>query len=255
VLVELSSAHQIRDAGIYVGSCEGVVMRYNTAIGNVAGMELENSSDGVVHNNYLSQNVGGLLVFKLPGPNVQRGHDHDVLFNVSDSNDVTPNFGIPDSSVAGIPPGTGMVVLSTRNTDYHHNIITNNDTYGIAAIDQQAFDALAAGALDGEFSHTCAAPDAPFKKCNPDNPMPEEECPGSLSCVLDQKFEDNAFFGSVLTNNGGANAAPGSVGAGNVAYAVIEEDPGGNGNCFSNLTDSTPAVNAPLGNTFSLSCP
>jgi parallel beta-helix repeat protein len=212
-------------------------MRYNTATGNVAGMELENSSDGVVHNNYLSQNVGGLLVFKLPGPTVQRGHDHDVLFNVSDSNDVTPNFGIPGTTVAGIPPGTGVVVLSTRDADYHHNIVTNNDTYGYAVIDQVAFDALAGGALGGNFSHTCAAPDAPFEKCDPMNAA--VDCPLSLSCDQDQKLENNSFYNNQVSGNGTSPAA-GSTTPGDAVYAAIEQDPGGNNNCFNGLTPNKP---------------
>ncbi len=245
VLVELSSATQIRDAGIYVGSCEGVVMRYNTATGNVAGMELENSSDGVVHNNYMAQNVGGLLVFKLPGPFVQRGHDHDVLFNVIESNDATPNFGKPGTTVADIPPGTGVVILSTRNTDYHHNIVVDNNTYGFAVIDQQAFDVLAGGALGGVFSHTCATPDPPFEKCNPANAA--VDCPLSASCVLDQKLEDNSIYTNTVSGNG-TNPAPGSVQPGNAVYAVVEEDPGGNNNCFNGTTPAKPLGNTTVSN-------
>ena len=167
VLVETSSATNIRDAGIYVGSSQNVVMRYNTAVGNVAGMELENSANGTVYGNYASGNVGGLLIFKLPGPPVQAGNDHEVMFNVVDANNVTPNFCKAPftGSVCGIPPGTGMVILATRHSTYHHNLVTNNNTYGVAAIDQEAFDALAGGALGGSYSHSCAAPDAPYTKC------------------------------------------------------------------------------------------
>jgi hypothetical protein len=222
-------------------------MRYNTAVTSVAGMELENSSNGVVHNNYMSGNVGGLLVFKLPGPPVQAGNDHDVFFNVIDSNDVTPNFCIA-GSVCGIPPGTGAVILSTRTSDYHHNLVTNNDVYGIVAIDQQAFDALAGGPLGGSYSHSCAAPDAPYTKCTVASQA--TDCPMSMTCNLDQKMEDNRVISNTLTNNG-TNAPPGSVSPGDAVYAIVEEDMGGNNNCFNNGV----ITKTPLGNTVITSCP
>jgi hypothetical protein len=141
------------------------------------------------------------------------------------------------------------VVLSTRNAEYHHNIVTNNDTYGFAIIDQKAFDALAGGALGGSYSHTCEAPDAPFVKCNPANAA--VDCPLSLSCVEDQKLEFNSIYFNQVVNNGGPNAAPGSVGAGNGAYAIIEEGPSyANDNCI----DGILPLNRPLGNDLPPSC-
>jgi parallel beta-helix repeat protein len=254
VLVELSSAHQIRDAGIYVGSCQGVTMRYNTAIGNVAGMELENSSNGIMHNNYATQNVGGILVFKLPGPTVQRGNDHEISFNVIQRNNVTPNFGIPGTTVAGIPPGTGMVILSTHDSQYHHNIVQNNNSYGFAIIDQQAFDALAGGALGGSYSHTCAAPDVQNKKCNP--AAAATDCPITATCNLDQKMFNNEVFGNNVIDDlgihNGTDPAEGAVGAEDAAYAVIEEDPGGNNNCINGISNTH--LQRPLNNTVTTSC-
>ncbi len=252
VLVETSSATNIRDAGIYVGSSQNVVMRYNTAVGNVAGMELENSANGVVYGNYASGNVGGLLIFKLPGPPVQAGNDHQVFFNVVDANNVAPNFCKAPftGSVCGIPPGTGMVILSTKDAIYHHNLVINNDTYGMVAIDQKAFDALAGGPLGGDYSHSCEAPDAPYTKCTVATEA--TDCPASGSCVLDQKMTGNSVYTNTLTNNG-VTPPPGSVSPGDVVYAVIEEDPAPdyNDNCFNNGV----AVKLPLSNHISVNCP
>ncbi len=232
VLVEASSANDIRDAGIYVGQCVDMTVRYNTAIGNVAGMEIENSSNAKVHNNYSSGNVGGLLTFKLPGPEVQRGDGHEIFDNVVIANNTTPNYGIPGTSVAGIPPGTGLVVLSVKNCDFHHNIVQNNNSYGFAIIDKKAFDALAGGALGGEYSHRCAAPDPTDKKCDPDNAA--VDCPLSSSCIQDQQLLDNKFHDNLVELNG-LDPAAGTVGdSRQLTYAVFEENPGPtyNNNCF-----------------------
>ncbi len=252
VLVETSSAVNIRDAGIYVGSSHNVMMRYNTATASVAGMELENSSNGVVHNNYMSDNVGGLLIFKLPGPPVQAGNDHEVMFNVMTANNVAPNFCL-GGSVCGIPPGTGVVILSTRNSVYHHNLVTDNMTYGITAIDQQAFDALAGGPLGGSYSHSCAAPDAPYKKCTIASQA--IDCPLSLTCNLDQKMEYNQVHSNTLKGNG-LTPPPGSVSPGDAVYAVIEEDPAPdyNHNCFNNGVATKQPLTAPA-NHLSALCP
>jgi parallel beta-helix repeat protein len=252
VLVELSSAENIRDAGIYVGSCFDYTVRYNTAVRNVAGIEIENSTNATVYGNYATGNVGGLLVFKLPGPTVQRGNLHDIFANVIVDNNVGPNFGIPNTTVAGIPPGTGIVVMSIKDTDFHHNIVSNNNSYGFAVVDQQAFDTLAGGAFGGQYSHTCDAPDAPYQKCNPANAA--VDCPLSASCSQDQKMTGNAVYANLLSDNA-SDPSPGALFPAAVLYAVFEEDPGGNNNCFSNNANTLPGVFAPLGNIYSTTCP
>ena len=45
VLVEYSVAIGASDAGIYVGQSNNIVVRYNTAYDNVAGIEIENSNN------------------------------------------------------------------------------------------------------------------------------------------------------------------------------------------------------------------
>jgi hypothetical protein len=128
----------------------------------------------------------------------------------------------------------------------------------MAIIDQKAFDALAGGALHGEYSHHCEAPDPTDKRCDPDNACPGMtcECPLSNSCVQDQQLLDNKFHDNLVTLNG-ADPASGTVGTGDIAYAVLEENPGPtyNNNCFENNgvvfddiakpTFSTPLNNCP----------
>ena len=67
------------DAGIYVGQSRNIVVRRNQVEFNVAGIEIENSTDADVYDNMATNNTGGILVFNLPGPPVQDGRRTRVL--------------------------------------------------------------------------------------------------------------------------------------------------------------------------------
>ena len=85
-----------------------VVVRGNRVEGNVAGIEIENSTDADVYDNDVTGNTGGVLVFNLPGPPVQDGRRTRIFNNrIYENNE--PNFGAPGSSVSGVPKGTGAI--------------------------------------------------------------------------------------------------------------------------------------------------
>ena len=67
VLIENCLAIGAADTGIYVGQSRGIVVRDSEAFGNVSGIEIENSVDALVENNYAHDNSAGILVFILPG--------------------------------------------------------------------------------------------------------------------------------------------------------------------------------------------
>ena len=67
VLVEKCEVSHSRDAGIYVGQSENIIVRDNVVFENVAGIEIENSDNAEVYNNLTENNTGGILVFNLPG--------------------------------------------------------------------------------------------------------------------------------------------------------------------------------------------
>lgn len=141
VLVEGCTSEGVVDAGIYVGQDEDIVVRYNRAWDNVAGIEVENSARASVYNNLAYDNTGGLLVFKLPGPALQISLDHDVFHNVLNNNN-TANF-CEAGAVCAIPQGTGLMVISTDTTDFHHNVVQGNNSFGIAILDQRIINAVA----------------------------------------------------------------------------------------------------------------
>jgi parallel beta-helix repeat protein len=141
VLVEGCEVINVRDAGIYVGQSTGVVMRHNYVHANVSGMELENSLDGIMYGNVTFDNTGGILVFKLNGPEHQVAGNHHVFDNTSFSND-RANFAIPGSTVSAVPPGTGMMVISDDDSTYENNVVEKNDAYGFLIVDQEAVNIL-----------------------------------------------------------------------------------------------------------------
>jgi parallel beta-helix repeat protein len=124
----------IEDAAIYVGMCDNVHVTHNEVFDNVAGIEIENSRFSIVENNYAHDNTGGILVFITPGLPIKTTFDTIVRNNfVVDNN--TPNFGIPGSTVSGIPAGTGILNMAGDRTTIEGNVITGNKVVGILITD------------------------------------------------------------------------------------------------------------------------
>jgi parallel beta-helix repeat protein len=202
VVVEGCTVTDVVDAGIYVGQSENIVVRHNRVTGSVAGIEIENSGNATVQNNFATGNTGGLLVFKAEGLAVQLSNDHLVSHNVLAANNIV-NVG--SGTVAGVPDGTGMLIISNDDSVFEYNLIEGNNTFGIALIDQ-----LLAG-----------------------------QEPQSV----DQKTERNTIRSNVVTGNGlapdttGGNASPAS---GDIILAILEKGiPEDHGNCIAddNVTD------------------
>ncbi len=143
ILIEDSFVQGSADAGVYVGQSDNIVVRNNTAIKNVAGIEIENSTDADVYGNTARNNTAGILVFDLPIGNGKYGSGVRVFDNIVDANNA-PNFaaGCTDEQKANdtcfeggvhiAPPGSGMIVLSTNDVEIFNNTITDHKTFAIA---------------------------------------------------------------------------------------------------------------------------
>ena len=84
------------DTGLYVGQSSDVTMQFNTALENVNGLEIENSSNVSVIRNQSFNNVCGILIDLLPGKDVKTSANILVRNNnVFNNNHV--NFGAPGS--------------------------------------------------------------------------------------------------------------------------------------------------------------
>ncbi|OFW98491.1 MAG: hypothetical protein A3E78_04460 [Alphaproteobacteria bacterium RIFCSPHIGHO2_12_FULL_63_12] len=129
VLLESNVAIGASDAGIYVGQSQNVVVRYNRAEKNVAGIEIENTFDADVYENVATDNTGGILIFNMPNL-VQPGARTRVFKNQAIANN-RANFGHPGTPVATIPAGSGVVVNSNDQVEIFDNDIRDNKTTNI----------------------------------------------------------------------------------------------------------------------------
>ena len=135
ILVEHSVTSGVNDTGIYIGQSRDIVVRENEAFGNVSGIEIENSVNALVENNYVHDNTAGLLVFILPGKTATEGARTRVVNNRIENNNL-PNFARPEMIVSLVPPGSGLLILSADETEVTGNTFTGNQSFavGLAAI-------------------------------------------------------------------------------------------------------------------------
>lgn len=124
VLIDRSVVKGASDAGIYVGQSQNVIVRGSRAEMNVAGIEIENSYDADVVGNTATNNAGGILVFDLPDLPQQGGRNVKLTNNQVIANNHV-NFAAPGNIVAGVPSGTGIMVMANSNV-----LVTGNHVMG-----------------------------------------------------------------------------------------------------------------------------
>lgn len=138
VLIDDCEVTGASDAGIYVGQSSNIIVRNSRAHGNVAGVEIENSTTAEVHGNRSWDNTGGILVFNLPELPVKGDHVlvHD---NVIEENN-RANFAPAGTIVANVPAGTGLMIMSKDFVEARNNTIRNNVSTGALVISFLALD-------------------------------------------------------------------------------------------------------------------
>jgi len=142
VVIDECIASHSKDAGIYVGQSENIVVKNSLAYGNVAGIEIENCDNAEVFGNIARDNSGGILVFNLPGLPKSDGKNTKIYNNeVRDNNH--KNFAVPigedpnGNTVTMIPPGSGIVLLAAKEVEIFDNKIHRNKTVGVAIASYQ----------------------------------------------------------------------------------------------------------------------
>lgn len=133
-VIEHNVISGIEDAAIYVGMSDNVHVAYNDVFDSVAGIEIENSRHCIVEANNVYNNTGGILAFITPGLPIKTTYDVIIRNNFVFSNN-HPNFGAPGSTVAGIPAGTGILVMAADDVVIEGNIIKDNKNAGIVITD------------------------------------------------------------------------------------------------------------------------
>jgi parallel beta-helix repeat protein len=142
ILISHSEVSGASDAGIYVGQSSRITVRNSIATDNVAGIEIENSRDALVTDNFATRNTGGILVFDLPSLPVMGGGNVVVVNNLVTGN-TTPNFAPPGNIVGNVPRGTGIMVMANENVWVDGNIVRDNPTAPFMVIAySQSFDDL-----------------------------------------------------------------------------------------------------------------
>jgi parallel beta-helix repeat protein len=133
VLIEHSISIGASDAGIYVGQSNNIVVRYKEAFENVAGIEIENSYNAEVYENYSHGNTGGILVFDLPDLIQKQGGNVRVYNNRIESNNLF-NFAPKGNIVGKVLPGTGIMILACSDVHIFGNTIRNNKSIGTGIV-------------------------------------------------------------------------------------------------------------------------
>ncbi|MEQ1496484.1 MAG: parallel beta-helix domain-containing protein [Novosphingobium sp.] len=133
VLIDGCKVSGASDAGIYVGQSKAITVRYNFVEQSVAGIEIENSRDALVTGNMVTRNTGGILIFDLPNLPVMGGGNTIIEDNLVVAND-TPNFAPKGNIVAGVPRGTGVMVMANDGVLIRSNTISDNPTAQVLVV-------------------------------------------------------------------------------------------------------------------------
>ncbi len=139
VVIEDCTAIGASDAGIYVGQSENIIVRRNRAEKNVAGIEIENSTRADVSENLATDNSGGILVFTMPDLPKKDGRHCRVYKNRVLANN-HENFAPKGNTVAGVPPGTGIMIMANDQVEVFDNTIEHNQTAGLSVVSYLIMD-------------------------------------------------------------------------------------------------------------------
>ena len=206
VLIEACVAIGASDAGIYVGQSDRIVVRDSRAEYNVAGIEIENSTNAEVVDCVATNNTGGLLVFDLPGLQVVNGGEVLLHRNQVHGNN-HPNFAPAGNIVGTVPPGTGVMIMATDRVEVVDNDIRDHGTANVAIVsylatgrrlDDPNFDPFP----EGVRIHGNRIADGGFE--------PAGEFGGLLAMVLPRPLPDILYDG-ILSPETQASENPGLV--------------------------------------------
>lgn len=138
VVVDRCTVYGSRDAGIYVGQSRRILVADSEAYGNVAGIELENSTEAEVVRAHAHDNTGGLLVFNLPGLPVFGGDRALIRDSVIENNNL-PTFAVEGTIVSMVPKGIGVVLLAADRNELTSNTIRGNESAGMLMLSYLEF--------------------------------------------------------------------------------------------------------------------
>lgn len=134
VVLDACVASHSRDAGIYVGQSENIIVKNCIAFGNVAGIEIENCDNAEVFDNHAYNNTAGVLVFNLPGlikadAYGTRIYNNEIIENNHENFATASMTG--GNPIGHIPPGSGVILFAAKGVEVFNNNILKNKTVGV----------------------------------------------------------------------------------------------------------------------------
>jgi parallel beta-helix repeat protein len=154
VLIDSCYAEGSSDAGIYVGQSDSAIVINCKAAKNVAGCEIENTSNAQVYDNEFYNNTAGFLIFDLPGLSKRGGYTKAYNNNIHDNNNLNfakaGSFGTI-SGVGNASPGSGVIILAASNIELYNNRIVNNNSSSISIASGFAVDDKAAEKINDNY--------------------------------------------------------------------------------------------------------
>ncbi len=130
VLIEHNQVTGANDAGIYAGQCVDVIVRENEVYGNVLGIEVENTVNAQVYDNFAHDNTLGIFIDLLPQLTSKVSLNTRVYNNLVENNNLA-NFAQPGTAASIVPAGTGIGILSADQVEVYENVIRGNKTAGL----------------------------------------------------------------------------------------------------------------------------
>lgn len=127
-----SFASGANDTGHYIGKSLYSRVDHNVATGNVSGFEIENSVGIRADHNLSYGNTGGILSFALPFLDIKENRANLIDHNIVRENNRPNTCEEPGDTVCAVPPGTGILMMATDENVARNNVVTGNDSYGIA---------------------------------------------------------------------------------------------------------------------------
>ena len=126
------------DATVYVGVDDEITVKNNKLVGGTIGIELENTTNSVVRNNKLTDNVNGILVVVLPNLPTTSTEDALIERNVINSNNVPNPFPLPpplDDPLQLLPSGSGILNVGGDAITMRRNVVNKNNSFGIGIVE------------------------------------------------------------------------------------------------------------------------
>jgi parallel beta-helix repeat protein len=118
-----------RNAALYVGQSDHVLISGNRVHDNLIGIEVENSRHCTVLGNDVYANTVGLLVHVLPNL-LRTTQEHTTIA----FNKVHDNNRDPGAASGAFPPGLGILLVGADTTTVSGNHVTCNGSVGLGVV-------------------------------------------------------------------------------------------------------------------------